>query len=40
MLIALDAIPLTEPLAGVGHYTAELARALARAAPAERFELL
>jgi len=40
MLIGLDAIPLTEPLAGVGHYTAELGRALAAEAPAHRFELL
>jgi glycosyltransferase involved in cell wall biosynthesis len=39
MLIALDAIPLTEPLAGVGHYTFELARALALAAPRDEFEL-
>ena len=39
MLIGLDAIPLTEPLAGVGHYTAELARALARASAADEFEL-
>src|SRR5436190_1117976 len=28
MLIGLDAIPLTEARAGVGHYTFELARAL------------
>ena len=40
MLIGLDAISLTEPLAGVGHYTLELARALARAAPLEDFELV
>jgi glycosyltransferase involved in cell wall biosynthesis len=40
MLFGLDAIPLTEPRAGVGHYTFELARALARAAPAEEFELV
>ncbi len=39
MLIGLDAIPLTEPLAGVGHYTSELARALARASAADEFEL-
>jgi glycosyltransferase involved in cell wall biosynthesis len=39
MLIGLDAIPLTEPLTGVGHYTMELARALAFAAPAYEFEL-
>jgi alpha-1,3-rhamnosyl/mannosyltransferase len=40
MLIGLDAIPLTEPRAGVGHYTFELARALALTAPAEEFELV
>jgi glycosyltransferase involved in cell wall biosynthesis len=40
MLIGLDAIPLTEPRAGVGHYTFELARALARLAPADEFELI
>jgi len=40
MLIGLDAIPLTERRAGVGHYTFELARALALAAPAEEFELV
>ena len=40
MLFALDAIPLTEPKTGVGHYTFELARALARESPADEFELL
>ncbi|HEX8149237.1 MAG TPA: glycosyltransferase family 1 protein [Pyrinomonadaceae bacterium] len=40
MLIGLDAIPLTEPRAGVGHYTYELARALASAAPGDEFELV
>ena len=40
MLIGLDAIPLTEPRAGVGHYTFELARALARESPADEFELV
>lgn len=39
MLIGLDAIPLTEPKAGVGHYTFELARALAAASPSDEFEL-
>lgn len=39
MLVGLDAIPLTEPLTGVGHYTLELARALARASIADEFEL-
>jgi glycosyltransferase involved in cell wall biosynthesis len=40
MLIGLDAIPLTEPLTGVGHYTLELARAVASASPADEFELV
>jgi glycosyltransferase involved in cell wall biosynthesis len=40
MLIGLDAIPLTEPRAGVGHSTLELARALARVSPADEFELI
>ena len=40
MRIGLDAIPLTEPKAGVGHYTFELARALASVAPADEFELV
>jgi glycosyltransferase involved in cell wall biosynthesis len=39
MLFGLDAIPLTEPRAGVGHYTLELARALAAASPEDEFEL-
>lgn len=39
MLIGLDGIPLTEPKTGVGHYTFELARALARTAPQNEFEL-
>ncbi|HEX5705678.1 MAG TPA: glycosyltransferase family 1 protein [Pyrinomonadaceae bacterium] len=39
MLIGLDALPLTSPKTGVGHYTAELARALAEAAPDDEFEL-
>jgi glycosyltransferase involved in cell wall biosynthesis len=39
MLIGLDAIPLIEAKTGVGHYTFELARALAEAAPASEFEL-
>jgi glycosyltransferase involved in cell wall biosynthesis len=39
MLIGLDAIPLTEARTGVGHYTFELARALAVAAPSDEFEL-
>jgi glycosyltransferase involved in cell wall biosynthesis len=40
MLFGLDAIPLTEPRAGVGHYTFELARALACVSPADEFELV
>jgi glycosyltransferase involved in cell wall biosynthesis len=40
MLIGLDAIPLTEPRAGVGHYTFELAHALARESPDDEFELV
>ncbi|HYH84816.1 MAG TPA: glycosyltransferase family 1 protein [Pyrinomonadaceae bacterium] len=40
MLFGLDATPLTEARAGVGHYTFELARALACAAPRDEFELL
>lgn len=40
MLFGLDAIPLTEPRAGVGHYTFELARALSRASERDEFELL
>jgi alpha-1,3-rhamnosyl/mannosyltransferase len=39
MLIGLDAIPLTEPLTGVGHYTFQLARALADASPTDDFTL-
>jgi glycosyltransferase involved in cell wall biosynthesis len=39
MLIGLDAIPLTEPRTGVGHYTFELARALASVSPGDEFEL-
>lgn len=40
MRIGLDAIPLTEPKTGVGHYTFELARALADASPHDEFELV
>ena len=39
MLIGLDGIPLTELKTGVGHYTFELAQALARLAPQNEFEL-
>lgn len=39
MLISLDAIPLAEAKTGIGHYTFELARALAVAMPGDDFEL-
>lgn len=40
MDVGLDGIPLSQSLTGVGHYTLELARALARISPADRFELV
>jgi glycosyltransferase involved in cell wall biosynthesis len=40
MLIALDGIPLTLPKTGVGHYTSELARAIAQAAPNQQLEVV
>jgi glycosyltransferase involved in cell wall biosynthesis len=40
MHIGLDALPLTSPKTGVGHYTLELARALAELLPSAEFELL
>jgi glycosyltransferase involved in cell wall biosynthesis len=40
MQIGLDAIPLTASKTGVGHYTFELASALARVKPESTFELL
>jgi glycosyltransferase involved in cell wall biosynthesis len=40
MRIGLDGYPLAEPLTGVGHYTLELARALARNFPHGEFELV
>jgi glycosyltransferase involved in cell wall biosynthesis len=40
MSIALDGLPLTTPKTGVGHYTFELALALAARAPANEFELV
>lgn len=40
MLIGLDGLPLTELKTGVGHYTFELACALAGVAPADEFELV
>jgi len=39
MRIALDGLPLTAPKSGVGHYTDELARALAVTNPAVSFEI-
>jgi glycosyltransferase involved in cell wall biosynthesis len=40
MRIGLDGYPLSEPLTGIGHYTLELARALARNFPRDEFELV
>ena len=40
MLIGLDGIPLTFPKTGVGHYTAQLAHALAEIAPEHEFRLV
>lgn len=40
MRIGLDGYPLSEPLTGVGHYTLELARSLARNFPRDEFELV
>jgi glycosyltransferase involved in cell wall biosynthesis len=40
MRVGLDGYPLTEPRTGVGHYTLELARALAIASPSDQFELV
>ena len=40
MRIGLDGYPLTEPRTGVGHYTFELALALALAHPLDQFELV
>ena len=40
MLIGLDGIPLTFPKTGVGHYTAQLAHALAAIAPEHEFRLV
>ncbi len=39
MRIGLDGLPLTTPKTGVGHYTFELAVALARSQPSSHFEL-
>ncbi len=40
MRVGLDGYPLAEPRTGVGHYTLELARALALIAPSDQFELV
>jgi alpha-1,3-rhamnosyl/mannosyltransferase len=40
MRIGIDGIPLATPKTGIGHYTFELARCLARLAPADEFELV
>ena len=40
MRIGLDGQPLTKPRTGVGHYTFELARALAALRPEDSFELI
>src|SRR5216684_1601209 len=40
MRIGLDGFPLLMPRTGVGHYTFELARALALLAPSDQFELV
>jgi glycosyltransferase involved in cell wall biosynthesis len=40
MRIGIDGLPLTAPKTGVGHYTFELARALAAGEPASLFEIL
>jgi glycosyltransferase involved in cell wall biosynthesis len=40
MRVGLDGYPLSEPRTGVGHYTLELARALAHQYPSDQFELV
>ena len=40
MRIGLDGFPLAMPKAGIGHYTYELARALALLSPADEFKLV
>ncbi|HSS20903.1 MAG TPA: glycosyltransferase family 1 protein [Pyrinomonadaceae bacterium] len=40
MRIGIDGLPLTALKTGVGHYTYELARALARAEPTSQFEIV
>ncbi|MDX6529667.1 MAG: hypothetical protein QOH41_1957 [Blastocatellia bacterium] len=40
MRVGIDGYPLAEPRTGVGHYTLELARALALISPSNQFELI
>ena len=40
MQIGIDGLPLTLPKTGVGHYTFDLAQALAKAAPESELELV
>jgi hypothetical protein len=40
MRVGLDGVPLGQTRTGVGHYTFELARALATVAPADEFEVV
>src|SRR2546426_8402735 len=40
MRLGLDGYPLAEPRTGIGHYTIELARALAKLSPSDEFELI
>jgi glycosyltransferase involved in cell wall biosynthesis len=40
MLVGIDGLPLTAPRTGVGHYTFELARALASVEPSSQFEVI
>ena len=40
MRIGIDGLPLTEELTGIGHYTLELARHLALAAPADEISVV
>ena len=40
MRIALDGFPLSSPKTGIGHYTLQLARALAEISPEDNFELI
>src|SRR4030081_2473980 len=39
MRVGIDGYPLAEPRTGVGHYTLELARALALISPSNQFKL-